>query len=116
MAERTQKATAEVEVSINKVFENGFDTLIQKNNLLKNDSFDIISRVFVSLAKLDHVVFKVKRYKGVFDNKHQQIGDYHSCRFGKWVASKGKEIFGKTVSFKNIKLRTKKSMSQSMKL
>ena len=135
LAERTQKATAEVEVSINVLkqnsatmleqsekveqiasesegyirnFQEAFKKLVDNNEILRKDSSDISDRVFVSLAKLDHVVFKVIGYKGVFDNKHEQLGNHTECRFGKWVATKGKDRFGKTPSFNKIEEPHKK--------
>jgi len=129
LAERTQKATAEVEVSINVLkqnssimleqsekveeiakeseesirrFKEAFEQLKANDELLKQDSKDIADRVFLTLAKLDHVSFKVKGYKGVFENKEENLSDHHSCRFGKWLSTRGKEAYGKTASFSQI--------------
>ena len=129
LAERTQKATSEVEVSINvlkqnsstmleqsesvegiaqesnesiKKFQNAFEQLKANDNLLKSNSSDIANRVFLSLAKLDHIAFKVKGYKGVFDNKETSLGDHYNCRFGKWVVGKGKESYEKSRYFSEI--------------
>jgi len=129
LAERTQKATAEVEVSINvlkqnsstmleqserveqiaqeseesiRKFQEAFKTLKENDHELKEFSRDIADRVFLSLAKLDHVAFKVKGYKGIFENRGETLGDHHNCRFGKWIAARGKEAYGKTSSFAQI--------------
>ena len=129
LAERTQKATAEVEVSINVLkqnsssmleqservekiakeseetigkFQEGIEQLKANDKLLKIDSSDIVDRVFLSLAKLDHVAFKVKGYKGVFENRGESLVDHHSCRFGKWLTERGKKSYGKTPSFSQI--------------
>jgi len=129
LAERTQKATAEVEVSINvlkqnsstmleqserveeiakeseesiRKFQEAFEKLKENDETLKIDSSDIADRVFLSLAKLDHIAFKVKGYKGVFENRGESLGDHHNCRFGKWVADRGKKAYGKTSSFNQI--------------
>jgi len=135
LAERTQKATAEVEVSINtlrqnsgtmleqsekvedianesekyiKTFQEAFDKIVSNNQILKKDNLDISDRVFISLAKLDHIAFKVKGYKSVFDNKHQKLATHTECRFGKWVQGKGKERFGETSEYRNIENPHKK--------
>jgi len=129
LAERTQKATAEVEVSINvlkqnsstmleqsekveeiakesenniKNFQEAFERLKENDEVLKADSSDIAQRVFLSLAKLDHVAFKVKGYKGVFENNGESLDTHTECRFSKWVAAKGKESYGTTSSFTQI--------------
>jgi len=129
LAERTQKATSEVEVSINvlkqnssimleqsekieeiaresenniKNFQEAFNNLKENDEVLKADSSDIAQRVFLSLAKLDHVAFKVKGYKGVFENNGESLGSHTECRFGKWVTTKGKESYGTTSSFTQI--------------
>jgi len=129
LAERTQKATAEVEVSINvlkqnastmleqgekvekiakesenniKNFQEAFRKLKENNEVLKTDSKDIAQRVFLTLAELDHVAFKVKGYKGVLENKGESLGTHTECRFGKWIATKGKESYGSTPSFAQI--------------
>ena len=126
LAERTQKATAEVEVSINvlkqnsstmleqservediakeseesiRKFQEAFEQLKKNDEDLRKYSSDIADRVFLSLAKLDHVAFKVKGYKGVFENRGESLGSHTECRFGKWVNSDGKESYGKTYSF-----------------
>ncbi|SFP11132.1 Chemoreceptor zinc-binding domain-containing protein [Hydrogenimonas thermophila] len=131
LAERTQKATAEVEVSINllkqnsstmleqsekvekiatkseifiKDFKQGFEELSNKNIELKKDTKAVVQRVFISLAKLDHVIFKLNGYKAIFNNNYELMSDHMHCRFGKWVNSDGKELFGKTSAYKDIEL------------
>ena len=129
LAERTQKATSEVEVSINvlkqnsatmlgqseeieaianeseafiQAFREAFENLVTQNHLLKKDSDNIANRVFVSLAKIDHVLFKVRGYKGVFDNRHEKMVDHEHCRLGKWLADTGRKHFGATSAFGKI--------------
>lgn len=42
-------------------------------------------RIFMSLAKLDHVIWKVNTYLSVLKNEETfQFVDYHNCRLGKW--------------------------------
>lgn len=131
LAERTHKATAEVEVSINllkqnsstmleqsekvekiatksevfiKDFQQGFEELTNKNTELKKDTNAVVQRVFILLAKLDHIIFKLNGYKAVFNNNYEPMSDHTNCRFDKWVNSDGKKIFGKTSAYKDIEL------------
>ncbi|WP_457597466.1 CZB domain-containing protein [Hydrogenimonas sp.] len=48
------------------------------------------------------MLFKVKGYRGVFDEKHEQMVDHHSCRLGKWVEGEGRKLFGKTSAFSRL--------------
>ena len=131
LAERTQKATSEVEININQLKQNS--TIMQENsNKLEeqaNASFKnteefkdifasaienfkeinkeiemITNRFFINIAKVDHILFKTLGYKAVFTNKEIEVIDHRNCRFGKWYLNKGKEIFGNTPSYKEIKI------------
>jgi len=135
LAEKTQKATSEVEVNITTLkqnsnqmleqsntvekvaiqseqfiqdFQDNFIELNDKNLLLKQDVKNISNRVFISLAKIDHILFKVQGYKGVLDNENMKLNDYKSCRFGKWIVGDAQELFSKTKSFKKIEIPHKK--------
>ena len=129
LAERTQRATSEVEVSINvlkqnasvmhndsetleneairasdnlEAFKQKLDILINGSNTIKKDTNSISHELFANLAKLDHVLFKVNAYDGVFNNKDIVLSTHDNCRFGKWKEAKGKELFGHTPSFLQI--------------
>lgn len=126
LAERTQKATSEVEVSIATLKQNAHqmdessqkleseahesdknldsfkDTLtelISNSEAIKASGGRITQEVFASLAKLDHVLFKINAYKAVFDNKDINIVSHKDCRFGKWYLTKGKDVFGTTANY-----------------
>jgi len=130
LAERTQKATSEVEVNINllkqnssamqefsdqmdgeistslaklETFNGTLHTLVDGAHEVQKDNKNISNRMFLNLAKLDHIVFKLSGYDGVFkDNKNMTFSTHSECRFGKWQALKGKEIFGANPSFGKI--------------
>ncbi|MEN8303479.1 MAG: nitrate- and nitrite sensing domain-containing protein [Campylobacterota bacterium] len=130
LAERTQKATSEVEVNINLLkqnsaamqefsdqmdgeistslekldtFNTSLHTLVEGAHEVKEDNKNISNRMFLNLAKLDHIVFKFSAYDGVFkDNKGISFSTHSECRFGKWHATKGKEMFGANPSFGKI--------------
>ena len=128
LAERTQKATAEVEISVQTLKQNSVDidanatnsheliseveelvngfrdkTSNLKGNVsrIEDNSKNILYATFIILVKLDHLVFKSNGYSTVFKDKVEgSFADHHSCRLGKWYESGlGKEIFSKTPSY-----------------
>lgn len=130
LAERTQKATNEVELNINLLKQNSveiqdfsnhmnnevsismkkLDTFTESlkqlvtsaQNIQKNNK-EVSNEMFINLAKLDHIVFKLHGYDAVFKDDHQfTFSDHLSCRFGKWYVNEGKNIFGKTPSYSKI--------------
>jgi len=132
LAERTQKATSEVEVNINLLkqnssamqeyseqmdsdistslskldnFNNSLHELVDSTDQIRQDNENISNRMFLNLAKLDHVVFKLSGYDSVFkDDKNYTFSTHTECRFGKWYNTKGKEIFGSNEAYKSIDL------------
>ena len=127
LAERTQKATAEVEMNINVLKQNAnlmfkqneevenvalesnqhienfkieFDALQSSAKTIQSDSQNISFEVFTALAKLDHVLFKVSGYGSIFDKEHQALSDHTNCRLGQWYVGLGKENFSTTSAFK----------------
>ena len=131
LAERTQKATGEIEISIGVVnqssstmleqsegmeqisakakesvdsFQVSFDDMAETVEELNRSGHYIENKVFITLAELDHVLFKINGYRTVFNNEEKALSDHHSCRFGKWYEGAGKELFGKTSSYPQIKI------------
>ena len=131
LAERTQKATSEVEVTINMLkqsagsmvessettekhamestrklddFTQSLGELIEKSGIIKRDNEFISYEIFGILAKLDHLVFKLNAYGSIFDNELKaQFGDHHGCRLGKWYEhGDGKTAFGHTDSYRRL--------------
>ena len=129
LAEKTQKATQEVELNIGALkqnantmleqseklegiasdsskyvndFKNKFSELIENSPVIEEDAKIIALEIFATLAKLDHVLFKVQGYKGVFSNNHEELSTHTSCRLGKWYAATGKDNFGDTVAYKEL--------------
>ena len=122
LAEKTQKATTEVEMNINLLkrnanemytqseqvekisidsnthimsFSEKFTHLVNEAHSTNSNAVGIASEAFVSLAKLDHIAFKLNGYKEIFSKSGKQLADHTSCRLGKWLASTGKEDLGK---------------------
>lgn len=130
LAERTQKATKEVEISIstlkqsfsdiktssetmsetsNKssqaiaVFSNELHEMIQLSSVMREDSTDILNLTFVGLSKLDHLLFKIKAYQGILEKNTAQFGDHHQCRLGKWYEEGlGKRYFSHLPSYPSL--------------
>lgn len=128
LAERTQKATQEVEMSVQSLKQNAteidersgsMETISSESNKklnhfqsslselnhrtmeIDNCSRDVLYSTFISLVKLDHLLFKSRGYKTVFLNSvDNEFADHHGCRLGKWYeAGLGKEVFGSVPSF-----------------
>ncbi len=128
LADRTQKAVREVDKIIKTMKEEmsdvdviatevsekiekidskveNFRKELTEINTVVNETFDkivkISNRIFMSLAKLDHVIWKVNTYLSVA--KKEQVFeyvDYHNCRLGKWYyEGEGKEFFSSVPSF-----------------
>ena len=118
LAERTQKATKDIEINMAIIQQSFFkmqsttdlvvgemrkltsrnetmDDVHKLSNTINFNSQKALSTIFISLVKLDHLLFKVKGYKAIFDkNMNEKFTDHHSCRLGKWYESgRGKELF-----------------------
>ncbi|MFA6189315.1 MAG: methyl-accepting chemotaxis protein [Sulfuricurvum sp.] len=131
LAERTQKATSEIAISVQTLQQESME--IQGNsedmNTIANESSNAIDTfrstlytfnndakktalqallieniTFVTLAKIDHIIFKSNAYRNITAGKEQvTFGDHHSCRLGKWYDSGlGKERFSKLASYPDI--------------
>ena len=130
LAERTQKATSEVEANISVLKQNStsmaensesieryaissqeqldefksvLSELISNADKIKQDNTIIGHELFSNMAKLDHVVFKNHSYAAVFDGK--AIGDlsgHTNCNFGQWYSKEGKEEFGRSRTYDSI--------------
>ena len=130
LAERTQKATSEVEVNINLLKQNSsamheftenmegeitvsmdrlskftecLNSLVDGSQDIKKANEQTSHDMFVNLAKIDHIVFKLSGYNAVFKNDHDfKFSEHTTCRFGKWYTGDGKETFSKTTSYSKI--------------
>ena len=128
LAERTQKATSEVEISVSSlkqntqevhehskameelshnssqqmdVFQETMQILSNNSEIISQENKDVTYAVFMVLVKLDHLLFKANGYKTVFTGKATgNFASDHECRLGKWYfEGKGKEIFAKCASY-----------------
>ena len=134
LAERTQKATSEITISINSIKQESSaildkaetmnvlaeesSTAVENFNItmgeLNSDAMemaeivnDMENRVFIVLAKIDHIIFKADAYNAIVDAETTKSFSKHTdCRLGKWYESTGKERFGTTNSYKKCSCTT----------
>jgi methyl-accepting chemotaxis protein len=120
LAERTQKATAEVEINIAQlkqnsseiqntaeIFRTSTDEINEKLNGFFEELEDVINNsqkikdivenisheIAVGNGKLDHILFKLVAYDSFIKNeKPLSITDEDSCRFSQWFKSIAKNI------------------------
>ena len=86
------------------------------NRYLGNDSDELINtfshisfsndRVFMSLAKLDHILWKVNTYYSALTKEEQfKFVDHHNCRLGKWYyEGDGKENFSNCQNYPRLEM------------
>jgi methyl-accepting chemotaxis protein len=128
LAERTQKATSEVEANINvlrqsssivletgnriadkthetaqqlETFKHDLDTLIEKVGTIRVENHKISHTLYANLLKLDHMVFKINGYASVLEGKQTaEFVDEHHCRLGKWYEQgEGRRLFASVPSY-----------------
>ncbi len=129
LAEKTQRATSEVEASIKELksnateltdnsqrlekeassananltnFQEKLQAIIENAERINQDTRRISYNLFTNLAKIDHVLFKTKAYHSIFTNREIQLPTERECRFGKWYAGEALKLFGDTPSFARI--------------
>ena len=130
LAERTQKATSEVEANISVLKQNSMnmtevseqieghaqysqtkldefkvsleELIINAQNITKDN--DLIGQeLFTNMAKLDHIVYKNYAYASVFEGKsNPELGDHTACELGKWYETDGKKAFVDSPAFKKL--------------
>lgn len=131
LAERTGKATGEIGIAVqtlqqetteihqnsedmntiasqsNHAIESFRETLHVFNQDAKStatQAMAIENTTFVTLAKIDHVMFKSNAHKSVVNGRMEfSFNDHHNCRLGKWYEQgSGKERFSHLPSYKAI--------------
>ena len=129
LAERTQKATNEITISIstlqqeaNGMLDNSKElnkiaeastasvaTLYSSLNLFNTTSQSVLkssrymkNKNFIVLAKIDHILFKADALSHVQKDNPKKFDNHNACRFGKWYTTDGESQFGHSKSFKDI--------------
>ncbi len=117
LAERTQKATSEIEININSLKQNSnsmieisntfndetgkaIDTLdifssnvqsaVDNSNTIQEKTEYVTNELQVNVGKVDHIALKAQAYRAMFTGNTTNIMDEHSCRFGKWYGEAAK--------------------------
>jgi methyl-accepting chemotaxis protein len=130
LAERTQKATSEVEVNINILKQNSssmsensehieiqaqssqdkldefkitFLEMVSNVEKIKTGNTKIGNELFANMAKLDHMTLKNHAYLSAFKNEvNNSISTHKSCDLGEWYIDEGKNKFGNNIHFISI--------------
>ncbi|MDD2652405.1 MAG: methyl-accepting chemotaxis protein [Sulfurimonas sp.] len=131
LAERTQRATSEVEITVQSLkqntqeihehsrsmedlssnsneqideLQNKMNNLLNSTNIIAFENQNVTNAIFMILVKLDHLLFKSNGYKSVIMQEVSGSFASHSeCRLGKWYESGiGKEKFSKTQSYSRL--------------
>ncbi len=131
LAERTQKATQEIEITISTLqqesseiqtnsehvaelatsssdeiqsFEETFSNFYETAQTSARSADLIQNRLFVTLAKIDHIILKSHAYSTILDEKKgQTFDDASACRLGQWVNNpEASKRFSHTQAFKKI--------------
>ena len=122
LAERTQKATLEVEVNINGLKQSSNTMIGMSENFSKisgdvmrvlsdfqgtiasvnentqnilNQALNVTNEVNVSNGKIDHINMKLNGYRAVLNGEFDGVPSVGSCRFGKWFNEKVKNVIVK---------------------
>ncbi|MFA5214646.1 MAG: methyl-accepting chemotaxis protein [Sulfuricurvum sp.] len=131
LAERTQKATGEIAIAVQtlqqettEIHSNAEDmsdianessqsiesfthTLHMFNENAKKAALQttaIENTTFITLSKIDHIMFKSNAYKAIANGQSEDhFTDHHNCRLGKWYETgAGKERFSHLPSYREI--------------
>lgn len=131
LAERTQKATSEVEANISVLKQNSIGMLENSERVevyavdstrrldefkqimsqmivnvekIKDDNQIISYGIFTNMAKIDHMIFKANAYEvGFQGNVDKEFSDHHSCALGKWYEyGEGKAVFGQSSAYQGL--------------
>ncbi len=129
LAERTQKATNEVEISIGQLKQNTseiqdiaqlfrtnagdiseslisffkeLDFVISNTQKATNITTNITNEIGIGNGKVDHILLKLLAYNAFIDNQPVTFIDENSCRFGKWFAINQSLIKDDTVTINNL--------------
>ena len=129
LAERTQKATNEITISISTLQQeaNGMlDNSKALNDISKESTENVTTlyhsleqfnttsesvlassrlmknKNFVVLAKIDHILFKDDALKHIEKDSIKEQSNHHNCRLGKWYDEEGISQFSHSKSFKQM--------------
>ncbi len=98
-AEESQSANDAV-----SLFNEGIHETFRRTDDATNSLGRTNDRIFISLAKLDHVIWKVNTYLSVLRSREMfKYVDHHNCRLGKWYyEGDGRKRFGSVPSYASL--------------
>ena len=130
LAERTQKATSEINVSINTMKQETNDMVSKSKDIIEVSNNvseivedykktmqelegnskeaskltrDMINQMSLIMIKIDHIIYKANAYNTIVDaDKNVKFIDSNHCKLGVWYQNDGKKVFGKTSSYAKI--------------
>jgi uncharacterized protein YdbL (DUF1318 family) len=131
LADRTQKAIGDINVALHSMKQDVTSVTDKASNMKDNVSnfneefstFDVdlrtniqevqnsfvkfeytTDRVFLTLAKIDHIIWKFNTYDSIANKKEMfKFVDHHSCRLGRWYEKgEGKQFFSNTSKYKDL--------------
>lgn len=129
LAERTQKATQEVEMNISTLkqnstnvnelsqnfldlssnviqildeFSENIEQVDKNSDQILNHTLNVTNEVNVSNGKIDHINLKLQAYKSAIHNIDATIADHNSCRFGEWFLAEVVKIIPNKESLNKI--------------
>lgn len=130
LAERTAKATQEIYITITSLnqesvelqassesmssiaqeaihkvesFVGALEGFNKNATISANEAKHIVNKLFVTLVKIDHIMFKSNAYSSVATETEEQDFVRHTeCRFGQWYFGEGKDLFAGTKSYSAI--------------
>ena len=119
LAERTQKATLEVEsnisilkqntnsmadtsetfqkesrssVKILETFSHEIHTMLTNSTSITNKCDNVTNEISVSNGNIDHILLKLKGYNAILSRKNIDILGHTACRFDKWFSSINQQL------------------------
>ena len=135
LAERTQKATTEVEINITQLEQNSseivdiaqqfrsqtseienvvvtffdeFEHIIDNSEQINHITENIFNGVGVGNGEMDHVLFKILAYDNFINDKESNMISENECRFGKWFNEDVKRILSnETNMINNVNIKHK---------
>ena len=143
LAERTQKATQEIEINISTLqqesndlqsnsdkissiaeesnsvigaFEGTFQEFSQMSQRSANMADNIERMLFATLLKVDHIIFKSQVYVAVIGNTEvKELNSETTCRLGEWYTGEGMQKYQNSNNFKALGVPHKTIHEYAMK-
>lgn len=141
LSERTQQATQEVELNINKLEQNSaslmqtstifiketskvievlhsfneyFINVIKNSKNIKDKTENVTVDIHISKGKLDHIMLKLKAYNSFINQSKEDITCQDSCEFAQWFTAEGAGLINSNQSSLNTILKHHTNVHQGI--